>query len=136
MAVIESRYRSNMTLAQGIQIVQEAIQSGIENDMGSGSQVDLCIITTTEQDDQRPVELLVNHTRAAVPEPQLSQVEMKQLVGESGSSTKSGASTPGVNGFGSVPFSVRSKRLVIKSLAASLTEPDEWEALLGSSREP
>ena len=32
-------------LAQGIELVARAIRSGIFNDLGSGSNVDLCIIT-------------------------------------------------------------------------------------------
>ncbi|KAI8867386.1 proteasome subunit beta type-7 [Ramicandelaber brevisporus] len=44
MAVFESKYRPGMTKEEAIEIVSEAIQSGIFNDMGSGSNVDVCVI--------------------------------------------------------------------------------------------
>eukprot|EP00188_Purpureofilum_apyrenoidigerum_P004198 Plantae.Rhodophyta-Purpureofilum_apyrenoidigerum.ctg4625.p1 GENE.Plantae.Rhodophyta-Purpureofilum_apyrenoidigerum.ctg4625~~Plantae.Rhodophyta-Purpureofilum_apyrenoidigerum.ctg4625.p1 ORF type:complete len:272 (+),score=46.79 Plantae.Rhodophyta-Purpureofilum_apyrenoidigerum.ctg4625:134-949(+) len=45
MAVFESQYKDDMTLDEGKQIVYEAISAGIYNDMGSGGNVNLCIIT-------------------------------------------------------------------------------------------
>uniref|UniRef100_A0A7S3ED16 Proteasome subunit beta n=1 Tax=Rhodosorus marinus TaxID=101924 RepID=A0A7S3ED16_9RHOD len=45
MAVFESKYKDDMTLEEGKQIVYEAISAGIFNDMGSGGNVNLCVIT-------------------------------------------------------------------------------------------
>eukprot|EP00249_Psilotum_nudum_P002389 c15402_g1_i1 orf=488-1309(-) len=45
MAFFESRYKENMTKESGMELVAAAICSGIFNDLGSGSNVDLCIIT-------------------------------------------------------------------------------------------
>ncbi|KAM7268090.1 hypothetical protein ACFE04_010256 [Oxalis oulophora] len=45
MAVFESGYKAGMTRDEGVQLVSEAIQSGIFNDLGSGSNVDVCVIT-------------------------------------------------------------------------------------------
>ncbi|MQM10949.1 hypothetical protein Taro_043846 [Colocasia esculenta] len=45
MAVFESKYREGLTKDEGIKLVCEAICSGIFNDLGSGSNVDVCVIT-------------------------------------------------------------------------------------------
>ncbi|WCJ38594.1 Proteasome subunit beta type-7 [Euphorbia peplus] len=45
MAVFESKYREGLTKEEGIDLVSEAIRSGIFNDLGSGSNVDVCVIT-------------------------------------------------------------------------------------------
>jgi 20S proteasome alpha/beta subunit len=44
MAVLESRYSPNLTRSEGIELVKQAVVAGIENDLGSGSQVDLCVL--------------------------------------------------------------------------------------------
>ncbi|KAI8993581.1 proteasome subunit beta type-7 [Pilobolus umbonatus] len=50
MSVFESRWKSNMTREEAIELVKDAIEAGIFNDLGSGSNVDVCVITkdTTE----------------------------------------------------------------------------------------
>jgi len=45
MSVMESRYRDGMSIEEGKQLVVDSILSGIFNDLGSGSNVDVCIIT-------------------------------------------------------------------------------------------
>ncbi|XP_042980321.1 proteasome subunit beta type-7-B-like isoform X2 [Carya illinoinensis] len=45
MAVFESKYHEGLTKDEGINLVCEAICSGIFNDLGSGSNVDVCVIT-------------------------------------------------------------------------------------------
>jgi 20S proteasome subunit beta 2 len=45
MAVFESRWKPNMTRESAIELVKDAIESGIFNDLGSGSNVDVTIIT-------------------------------------------------------------------------------------------
>ncbi|XP_065002392.1 proteasome subunit beta type-7-B-like isoform X1 [Musa acuminata AAA Group] len=45
MAVFESKFREGLTKEEGIKLVSEAICSGIFNDLGSGSNVDVCVIT-------------------------------------------------------------------------------------------
>jgi len=44
MAILESEYKSGMTKEQGMALVQKAIRAGIFNDLGSGGNVDLCVI--------------------------------------------------------------------------------------------
>lgn len=45
MAVFESKYREGLSRDDGVKLVAEAICSGIFNDLGSGSNVDICVIT-------------------------------------------------------------------------------------------
>uniref|UniRef100_A0A5B7A231 Proteasome subunit beta n=1 Tax=Davidia involucrata TaxID=16924 RepID=A0A5B7A231_DAVIN len=45
MSVFESKYHEGLTRDEGINLVCEAICSGIFNDLGSGSNVDVCVIT-------------------------------------------------------------------------------------------
>lgn len=45
MAVFESRWKPGMKLEEGKQLVRDAIAAGVFNDLGSGSNIDLCVIT-------------------------------------------------------------------------------------------
>ncbi|XP_075042623.1 proteasome subunit beta type-7-like [Mixophyes fleayi] len=45
IAVLEDRFKPNMDLEEGKQLVTESITAGIMGDLGSGSGVDLCVIT-------------------------------------------------------------------------------------------
>ncbi|KAK3183686.1 hypothetical protein Dsin_030972 [Dipteronia sinensis] len=45
MAMFESNYKEGLTRDEGIKLVVDAICSGIFNDLGSGSNVDVCVIT-------------------------------------------------------------------------------------------
>ncbi|TVU17128.1 hypothetical protein EJB05_33143 [Eragrostis curvula] len=45
MSVFESKYKEGLTREEGIKLVAEAISGGIFNDLGSGSNVDVCVIT-------------------------------------------------------------------------------------------
>jgi 20S proteasome subunit beta 2 len=45
MAVLESGYRDGLTIEEGKQLVAKAIRAGIFNDLGSGGNVDVCVIT-------------------------------------------------------------------------------------------
>ncbi|XP_059608295.1 proteasome subunit beta type-7 [Phlebotomus argentipes] len=44
MSVFESRWRPDMAEEEGKKLVRDAIAAGVFNDLGSGSNVDLCII--------------------------------------------------------------------------------------------
>ncbi|PVU87565.1 hypothetical protein BB561_006287 [Smittium simulii] len=50
MAIFESRYKPNMEREEAIQLVNDAVESGIFNDLGSGSNVDVCVITKEKVD--------------------------------------------------------------------------------------
>ncbi|XP_077078649.1 proteasome subunit beta type-7-like [Siphateles boraxobius] len=45
ISLFEDRYKPNMELEEGKQLVRDAITAGIFCDLGSGSNVDLCVIT-------------------------------------------------------------------------------------------
>lgn len=45
MSILESEYRSDLTHEEGIALVSKAIRAGIFNDLGSGGNVDVCVIT-------------------------------------------------------------------------------------------
>ncbi|XP_042502944.1 proteasome subunit beta type-7-B-like isoform X2 [Macadamia integrifolia] len=56
MAVFESKYKEGMTRDEGVQLVCEAICSGIFNDLGSGSNVDVCVITKGHKEYLRNIQ--------------------------------------------------------------------------------
>jgi 20S proteasome subunit beta 2 len=45
MAVFEARWKDKLTRDDAVELCSEAIKSGIFNDLGSGSNVDVCVIT-------------------------------------------------------------------------------------------
>lgn len=45
MSVFEAGYREDMERDEAIELVKDAIKSGIFNDLGSGSNVDICVIS-------------------------------------------------------------------------------------------
>lgn len=55
MAVFEKDYKKDMSMEEGMKLAQKAILSGIENDLGSGSNIDLCVITRNETKFHRNV---------------------------------------------------------------------------------
>jgi len=56
MAVFESRWKPDMDVEEGKKLVRDAIAAGIFNDLGSGSNVDLCIIVKNSAKYLRPYE--------------------------------------------------------------------------------
>ena len=45
MAILETRYKENMSKEEAMNLVVAAIEAGIYHDLGSGSNVDVCVIT-------------------------------------------------------------------------------------------
>uniref|UniRef100_A0A6B2LDZ0 Proteasome subunit beta n=1 Tax=Arcella intermedia TaxID=1963864 RepID=A0A6B2LDZ0_9EUKA len=45
MAIFESEYRDNMTIPEAMAVVEKAVSAGVHNDLGSGSNIDLTVIT-------------------------------------------------------------------------------------------
>lgn len=68
MAVFESSYKENMTRKEAIALVARAIRSGVFNDLGSGSNVDVCVITKngteTLRNYEKPVSTNAKQARA------------------------------------------------------------------------
>ncbi|KAF9650367.1 20S proteasome subunit [Thelephora ganbajun] len=50
MAVFEAQWKPSMTREEALDLVNAAISAGIFNDLGSGSNVDACVITATKTD--------------------------------------------------------------------------------------
>merc|ERR1719356_1448428 len=48
MAILESEYKDDMTTEEGKKLIAKAIRAGIFNDLGSGGNVDVCVITKDE----------------------------------------------------------------------------------------
>ncbi|KAI8771731.1 proteasome subunit beta type-7 [Biomphalaria glabrata] len=57
MATFEDRFKPDMTREEAMKLVRDAIAAGIFNDLGSGSNVDLCVITKDKVEYIRPYEV-------------------------------------------------------------------------------
>merc|ERR1719482_1875214 len=57
MAVYESGYKEDMTKEEAMDLTKRAIRAGIFNDLGSGSNVDLCIITADGAEYLRNIDM-------------------------------------------------------------------------------
>ncbi|XP_043939115.1 proteasome subunit beta type-7-like isoform X1 [Protopterus annectens] len=57
IAVLEDRFKANMEMEEAKQLVRGAILAGILGDLGSGSNVDLCIITKDNVEFIRPFDV-------------------------------------------------------------------------------
>ena len=55
MAIFETQWKKNCTRDEAVQVCAEAIKAGIFNDLGSGSNVDVCVI-----EKGKPTQLLRN----------------------------------------------------------------------------
>jgi hypothetical protein len=127
---LESRYRPRYPSLQGaIRLVTDAIRAGISNDLGSGSSIDLCILDSATG--------RATHIRSAVPEEVLSSPPTLMIKDDESSSGHSPqaevGSMPGVNGFGNVPFTVRSARTIQRYYHEDDDDGIEsaWDEILG-----
>uniref|UniRef100_A0A8C4KD03 proteasome endopeptidase complex n=1 Tax=Dromaius novaehollandiae TaxID=8790 RepID=A0A8C4KD03_DRONO len=57
MAVFEDKYKPDMEEEEAKQLVRDAIAAGIYNDLGSGSNIDLCVISKNKLDFLRPYDV-------------------------------------------------------------------------------
>jgi 20S proteasome subunit beta 2 len=58
MAIFETQWKKNCTRDEAVQVCAEAIKAGIFNDLGSGSNVDVCVI-----EKGKPTQLLRNYLK-------------------------------------------------------------------------
>lgn len=106
MGVLEVGFKQEMSLEDGISLVKEAVLAGIKNDLGSGSQVDICIIERNS----------VTYTRAIVEEEMLLLSQDDNTVAEyihNRHINPDTTSVGGVNGFGALPFEVQSRKILV-----------------------
>jgi 20S proteasome subunit beta 2 len=128
MAVLESRYSPNLTRSEGIELVKQAVVAGIENDLGSGSQVDLCVLGPGGS---------VDYQQGVVPEQTLDSTTTDHDASVADESildihngNNANTESKGVNGFGNLPFAINSRR-VIASNTDETTRIAKWDSLLG-----
>lgn len=57
MSVFEARYKPNLEEEEAKKLVRDAVASGIFNDLGSGSNVDLCVIKKDKAEMIRPYDV-------------------------------------------------------------------------------
>ena len=114
--VLESQYpiigNGRCTVAQGIRLAVEAVKAGIDNDLGSGSQVDVCVISREG----------VLYRRAVSEEESLPWTSA-QATSQPVTSKGGGA---GVNGFGNVKFAIKSRRVVSEGFSHCEKRKREW----------
>jgi len=70
--VFESKWQRDLTRDQAVKICAEAIQAGIFNDLGSGSNVDVCVITPEK------TQLLRNYITPNVREKKMRDYKFKR----------------------------------------------------------
>jgi 20S proteasome subunit beta 2 len=63
MAVMESSWHEDMTEAEAVKMVQRSVGAGIFNDLGSGSNCDICIMRTDGTVDYRKNDVKPNETK-------------------------------------------------------------------------
>jgi 20S proteasome subunit beta 2 len=151
MAVLEEGYRSSLTLEEGIDLVQRAILSGIRNDLGSGSQVDLCVINPDGVCIQTraviPEEELLpdgsskmnSNRRSSTEDPSNRTNRLLELLGqgdenedEKSQDNDSKNTNFGVNGFGNQPFAIDNTKQRMVSVEMHQAEQKEiWDRVLG-----
>lgn len=56
MAIMETEYKENMTQEEAFNLVVKAIEAGVYHDLGSGSNVDVCVIKKGKVEYSRPVK--------------------------------------------------------------------------------
>ena len=57
IAILESKFRDGMTEEEAKALVIEAIEAGIFHDLGSGSNVDICVIKKETVDFGRNIKM-------------------------------------------------------------------------------
>lgn len=101
LAVLEDMYRPHLLLEEAVDLAVTAVKAGIDNDMGSGSCVDVCILRPDQS---------AEYIRSVVEEEKLPELNEKEA--EKTSTVSTGAFLPasGVNGFGNMDYKIQSRR--------------------------
>lgn len=124
MSMLERGYHNQLTLPEAITLVQSAIVAGIQNDLGSGSQVDLCII---RPDGSSHME------RCVVPSQVLQDLDIPCIdKDDENNPIPTNEPSMGINGFGNTPFAIHSQRVIMMT-SNTKHERDQWKHRLGSS---
>jgi len=134
MGVLESSYRGNigsrgsqsMTIDEAVELAVEAVKAGIVHDMGSGSQVDVCVIGP---------DGVAKYTRRILSEESLCSLPQNQLE-DTPTKPKEGGpvvvEAHGVNGFGNLPCAIVARRtLQMSREQQERSEQKRWNDALG-----
>jgi 20S proteasome subunit beta 2 len=120
MGILEAGYAQELSLEQGLTLVKEAVLAGIRNDLGSGSQVDICVIEKNR----------VTYTRGVVSEETITMSDGEVLIGEDAHKKHikpdSLAQIGGVNGFGALPYEIKSRKMLVKSEFSKVLHQRKW----------
>lgn len=123
IGVLEQGYSKIKSVQDGIKLCERAILAGIKNDLGSGSQVDVCVIYPDGSSKM---------TRCTVPEEELSNDDLEHLGQITSVLDRESSPTAGVNGFGNLPFAIESKRtLFVRDDEATQIRAQQWNKILG-----
>ena len=125
MSILESDYEPNLTLDEAKLLAIRAVKAGIDNDLGSGSQVDVCIITNKGVYYQRAImeeEKLSFTDRDINAVERINQKYSKAIDDD----VSNDIIMSGVNGFGSLPYRVRSKKVIIQNENIIEKERRDW----------
>jgi Proteasome subunit len=144
LAVLEDGYDQSMSMAEAVDLAVTAVKAGIQHDLGSGSQVDVCLLRPN-----RPAAF----SRAVVPAEELPNL-MNRSVTTTTRAMAANDETPaqqhtapqattdtesvnvlvprgGVNGFGNVNFVVRSRKQLCRSSSLQTQQIlDHWKDIL------
>lgn len=142
-SVLEQGYRPNLSRHDAIQLVQRAVAAGIASDLGSGSQIDVCVIDATASTSTSTSMYggeRLEYFRASVPEESLLpppvpltfdigvevEEEEKSWPETSTMTTPVPAQQRGVNGFGNAPFAIQStfRRVCVAATTSTTTATD------------
>lgn len=72
MSVFETQWKPDLSRDEAVKLTSDAIQAGIFNDLGSGSNVDVCVIT------KEKTELLRNYITPNVRETKMRDYKFKR----------------------------------------------------------
>ncbi len=120
IGILESRYKVDISTAEGIELVKDAVRAGIENDLGSGSQIDLCVIDKTGVKYRKGARL-----EEILPSLESEEDTNRKLFLDHTSEEVFG-SVDGVNGFGSLPYRIKSQTKLIEDQDKIEERGKEW----------
>lgn len=105
LSVLEHDYESSLSLEQAVDLAVTAVKAGIHHDMGSGSQVDVCVLRP-----DRPASF----SRAVVPAEELFALDNSGDISTDSTVQSDSANVivprGGVNGFGNLDVVLRSRK--------------------------
>lgn len=111
MAVLEDSYRPHLSMDEAIDLAVTAVKAGIQHDMGSGSQVDVCILRPDQP---------AQYVRSVVPEEELPSMESElQEIDYLERESVMILPASGVNGFGNRGYRIEVKRVQRQSAEKS-----------------